>query len=132
MMGSLFAGLAESPGQTILYRGRTFKVYRGMGSMGAMMAGSKDRYGQAGSEQTSPGRGRRTGSLPRKVSGLRLPNSWAASRLAWAIVGRQPLRRSERKPASSELRQRPFRRAILMTLRLLKKRHALASALDAD
>ena len=54
MMGSLFAGLAESPGQTILYRGRTFKVYRGMGSMGAMMAGSKDRYGQAGSDKLVP------------------------------------------------------------------------------
>jgi IMP dehydrogenase len=47
MIGSLFAGLAESPGQTILYKGRTFKTYRGMGSLGAMMAGSKDRYSQA-------------------------------------------------------------------------------------
>ena len=54
MVGSLFAGLEESPGQTILYRGRTFKVYRGMGSMGAMMAGSKDRYGQAGSDKLVP------------------------------------------------------------------------------
>lgn len=54
MMGSLFAGLAESPGQTILFKGRTFKVYRGMGSMGAMMAGSKDRYGQAGSDKLVP------------------------------------------------------------------------------
>ena len=49
MMGSLLAGLAESPGQTIIYRGRSFKVYRGMGSLGAMVAGSKDRYRQAGS-----------------------------------------------------------------------------------
>jgi IMP dehydrogenase len=47
MIGSLFAGLAESPGQTILYKGRTFKTYRGMGSLGAMMAGSKDRYSQS-------------------------------------------------------------------------------------
>jgi IMP dehydrogenase len=54
MMGSLFAGLSESPGQTILYKGRTFKIYRGMGSMGAMMAGSKDRYGQAGSDKLVP------------------------------------------------------------------------------
>lgn len=54
MMGSLFAGLEESPGQTILYRGRTFKVYRGMGSLGAMMSGSKDRYGQAGSDKLVP------------------------------------------------------------------------------
>ena len=49
MIGGLFAGLAESPGQTILYRGRSFKQYRGMGSLGAMNAGSADRYHQ-GSE----------------------------------------------------------------------------------
>jgi len=46
MLGSLLAGLAESPGQVILYKGRSFKTYRGMGSLGAMMAGSKDRYRQ--------------------------------------------------------------------------------------
>jgi IMP dehydrogenase len=46
MIGSLFAGTEESPGETILYQGRTFKSYRGMGSMGAMTAGS-DRYPQA-------------------------------------------------------------------------------------
>ncbi len=48
MIGGLFAGVAESPGQVILYRGRTFKTYRGMGSLGAMQAGSADRYGQGG------------------------------------------------------------------------------------
>jgi IMP dehydrogenase len=47
MIGSLFAGTEESPGETILYQGRTYKVYRGMGSLGAMRQGSKDRYGQA-------------------------------------------------------------------------------------
>jgi IMP dehydrogenase len=47
MLGSLLAGLAESPGQTILYKGRTFKTYRGMGSLGALIAGSKDRYSQS-------------------------------------------------------------------------------------
>ena len=46
MLGSLLAGLAESPGQMILFKGRTFKAYRGMGSVSAMMAGSKDRYRQ--------------------------------------------------------------------------------------
>ncbi|MBI4489775.1 MAG: IMP dehydrogenase [Deltaproteobacteria bacterium] len=46
MIGSLFAGTEESPGETILYQGRTYKVYRGMGSLGAMGAGSRDRYGQ--------------------------------------------------------------------------------------
>mgnify|MGYP003575803969 FL=1 len=47
MIGSLFAGTEESPGETILYQGRTYKVYRGMGSIGAMGQGSRDRYGQA-------------------------------------------------------------------------------------
>ncbi|MGH7824469.1 MAG: IMP dehydrogenase, partial [Candidatus Binatia bacterium] len=47
MIGSLFAGTEESPGETILYQGRTYKAYRGMGSMGAMGQGSRDRYGQA-------------------------------------------------------------------------------------
>ncbi len=47
MIGGLFAGLAESPGQTIIYKGRSFKTYRGMGSLGAMGAGSGDRYNQA-------------------------------------------------------------------------------------
>lgn len=47
MIGGLFAGLAESPGRTILYQGRTFKTYRGMGSLGAMIKGSSERYRQS-------------------------------------------------------------------------------------
>lgn len=46
MLGSLLAGVEESPGETILYQGRTYKMYRGMGSIGAMKCGSKDRYFQ--------------------------------------------------------------------------------------
>jgi IMP dehydrogenase len=46
MAGSLFAGTEEAPGETIIYQGRKFKVYRGMGSLGAMELGSKDRYFQ--------------------------------------------------------------------------------------
>ena len=52
MLGSLLAGLDESPGELILHRGRRFKSYRGMGSSDAMMAGSADRYGQAGVSET--------------------------------------------------------------------------------
>jgi IMP dehydrogenase len=48
MIGGLFAGLEESPGDRILYHGRIFKVYRGMGSLGAMVHGSGDRYAQSG------------------------------------------------------------------------------------
>ena len=48
MIGSLFAGLDESPGQLVIWKGRRFKEYRGMGSLGAMVHGSADRYGQGG------------------------------------------------------------------------------------
>ncbi len=51
MLGSMFAGLAESPGQLVIYHGRQFKEYRGMGSLGAMVKGSADRYGQESSTE---------------------------------------------------------------------------------
>ncbi len=51
MIGGLFAGLGESPGQQILFQGRTFKVYRGMGSLGAMVVGSSERYRQGRAER---------------------------------------------------------------------------------
>lgn len=51
MIGNLLAGAEESPGETILFQGRTYKVYRGMGSLGAMSKGSKDRYGQMDVEE---------------------------------------------------------------------------------
>ena len=51
MIGGLLAGLSESPGEQILYQGRSFKVYRGMGSLGAMMHGSSERYRQMGAER---------------------------------------------------------------------------------
>jgi IMP dehydrogenase len=51
MIGSLFAGTDESPGETILYQGRTYKVYRGMGSLGAMKDGARDRYFQGDVEE---------------------------------------------------------------------------------
>ncbi|QXM06557.1 IMP dehydrogenase [Crassaminicella indica] len=54
MMGSLFAGTEESPGETVIYKGRSFKVYRGMGSLGAMAAGSKDRYFQEDAKKFVP------------------------------------------------------------------------------
>lgn len=54
MMGSLFAGCEESPGETELYKGRRFKVYRGMGSIGAMEKGSKDRYFQEDAKKFVP------------------------------------------------------------------------------
>lgn len=53
MMGSMFAGVEESPGETIIYNGRKFKAYRGMGSVEAMQAGSKDRYFQGDTNEAS-------------------------------------------------------------------------------
>ena len=78
MIGGVFAGLSESPGQTILYQGRTFKVYRGMGSLGAMAKGSSDRYRQ--SDQV-PGK-----LVPEGVEG-RVPFKGALSDSVYQLVG---------------------------------------------
>jgi IMP dehydrogenase len=53
MIGSLFAGCKESPGETVLYEGRSFKIFRGMGSVEAMKEGSKDRYFQEAVQESS-------------------------------------------------------------------------------
>jgi IMP dehydrogenase len=78
MIGSLFAGTEESPGETILYQGRTFKSYRGMGSLGAMEAGSADRYAQEGAE-----RGK---TVPEGVEG-RVPYKGPLAGLVEQLVG---------------------------------------------
>jgi IMP dehydrogenase len=79
MIGSLFAGTEESPGETILYQGRTFKSYRGMGSMGAMDAGS-DRYATV---QDTEERGK---SVPEGVEG-RVPYKGSLGGLTDQLVG---------------------------------------------
>jgi IMP dehydrogenase len=82
MIGGLFAGLAESPGQTILYRGRSFKSYRGMGSLGAMQAGSADRYQQGGEAAAA-----RNGKLvPEGVEG-RVPYKGPLAPFVFQLVG---------------------------------------------
>jgi len=80
MIGGLFAGLAESPGETILYQGRSFKVYRGMGSLGAMMVGSSERYRQRGAEKR-PGK-----LVPEGVEG-RVPFKGPLSNFVYQLVG---------------------------------------------
>jgi IMP dehydrogenase len=84
MIGGLFAGLAESPGQTILYRGRTFKTYRGMGSLGAMVAGSADRYQQGGGAQA--GRVGNGKLVPEGVEG-RVPYKGQLAPFVYQMVG---------------------------------------------
>jgi IMP dehydrogenase len=76
MIGSLFAGTEESPGETILYHGRTFKSYRGMGSMGAMTQGSADRYQQEVSGKL----------VPEGIEG-RVPYKGMLSDLVYQMVG---------------------------------------------
>jgi IMP dehydrogenase len=81
MLGSMFAGTDEAPGELILYQGRSYKVYRGMGSLGAMKRGSKDRYGQGGTadeklvpegiEGRVPHRGSIASIMDQLIGGLR-------------------------------------------------------------
>jgi len=78
MIGGLFAGTEEAPGETILYQGRTFKSYRGMGSLGAMEAGSADRYAQETAD-----RGK---SVPEGVEG-RVPYKGPLSGLVDQLTG---------------------------------------------
>jgi IMP dehydrogenase len=78
MIGGLFAGTEEAPGETILYQGRTFKSYRGMGSLGAMEAGSADRYAQESAE-----RGK---SVPEGIEG-QVPYKGSLGALVEQLVG---------------------------------------------
>jgi IMP dehydrogenase len=91
MIGSLFAGAEESPGETILYQGRTFKAYRGMGSIGAMRKGSADRYFQEseagddklvpeGIEGMVPFKGSLQVLVPQLVGGLRAGMGYCGAR----------------------------------------------------
>jgi IMP dehydrogenase len=79
MLGSLFAGLEESPGETVIFQGRTYKTYRGMGSIGAMVKGSKDRYGQTETEE-------REKLVPEGVEG-RVPYRGKLAEFVYQLVG---------------------------------------------
>ena len=76
MLGSLFAGCEEAPGESEIYQGRQFKVYRGMGSLGAMANGSKDRYFQEGNKKL----------VPEGVEG-RVPYKGALSETVFQLIG---------------------------------------------
>jgi IMP dehydrogenase len=90
MIGSLFAGTDETPGEVILYEGRSFKSYRGMGSIEAMKSGSRDRYGQADVEEAKlvaegiegrvPYKGRLSDSIYQLVGGLRAGLGYCGTR----------------------------------------------------
>ncbi len=78
MIGSLFAGAAESPGRLIIYKGRRFKAYRGMGSLGAMVSGSSDRYRQSGEPREK--------LVPEGVEG-RVPYKGPLAEIVYQLVG---------------------------------------------
>jgi IMP dehydrogenase len=86
MIGSLLAGTEESPGETILYQGRTFKAYRGMGSLGAMKAGSSDRYFQESMETESPGNGSLSKLVPEGIEGM-VPYKGSVEGLVLQLTG---------------------------------------------
>ncbi len=78
MVGSLFAGTDEAPGDMILYQGRSYKVYRGMGSLGAMRKGSKDRYGQGGTADEK--------LVPEGIEG-RVPYRGSLASILYQLIG---------------------------------------------
>jgi IMP dehydrogenase len=78
MIGSLFAGTDESPGDLVLFQGRSYKVYRGMGSLGAMKKGSKDRYGQGGTADEK--------LVPEGIEG-RVPHRGSLASIVHQLVG---------------------------------------------
>jgi IMP dehydrogenase len=78
MIGSLFAGTDEAPGDLVLFQGRSYKVYRGMGSLGAMRKGSRDRYGQSGTADEK--------LVPEGIEG-RVPHRGPLARILHQLVG---------------------------------------------
>ncbi len=79
MLGSMFAGVEESPGETIIYEGRKFKAYRGMGSIEAMQQGSKDRYFQSAEEDSNK-------LVPEGISG-RVPYKGSVQEVMYQLIG---------------------------------------------
>jgi IMP dehydrogenase len=79
MVGSLFAGCEESPGEVVIHKGRSYKVYRGMGSEGAMVKGSKERYGQGAIEDRSK-------LVPEGVEGM-VPFKGRLGQFVYQLVG---------------------------------------------
>ena len=120
MIGSLFAGTDESPGELVLYQGRTFKSYRGMGSIGAMREGSKDRYQQAEVAESGKSSCRRASrdAFPIEAPSTRSSiSSSAGFAPAWAtpVAGRSPT--CGRAPGSSASPRRACEKATCMTCR---------------
>jgi IMP dehydrogenase len=78
MIGSIFAGTEESPGETVLFQGRSYKVYRGMGSLGAMVKGGRDRYFQEHETESK--------LVPEGIEG-RVPYKGSIASVVYQLVG---------------------------------------------
>ena len=116
MIGSLFAGTDEAPGETILYQGRTFKAYRGMGSIGAMKQGSADRYFQ---DEEEPRK-----MVPEGIEGM-VPYKGPVSTLLDAAHGRRAVRAWASSGAGNAARTSSRRRSSCGSRRPgLKESHA--------
>ena len=134
MMGGVFAGTEEAPGEVILYQGRTYKSYRGMGSIGAMQQGSADRYFQEGeaSRQTrtrrQAGARRHRGPVPYKGSVVahRLPDGRRPARRDALLRLRQHRRDARARPSSSRSPRPASARATSTTCRSPRKRRTTA------
>ena len=121
MLGSLLAGCEESPGETEIYQGRSFKVYRGMGSLAAMANGSKDRYFQEGAKKLVPEGVE--GRVPYKGSGCRfcISAGWAVSAPVWVTAAARPSSCSTKRQSSCRSPMPDCWRAIRMTFRSPRK-----------
>jgi IMP dehydrogenase len=86
MIGSLLAGTEESPGETILYQGRTFKAYRGMGSLAAMKSGSSDRYFQESMDVEASANGSLSKLVPEGIEGM-VPYKGSVEGLIFQLTG---------------------------------------------
>jgi len=91
MIGSLFAGVDESPGETILYQGRSFKAYRGMGSLSAMAQGSGERYFQSADDMTEAAAGERPSITARESNGTNRLNKYVPEGIEGRVPHRGPL-----------------------------------------
>ncbi len=147
MLGSLFAGVDESPGETILYQGRSFKAYRGMGSLSAMAQGSGERYFQSKSDIDDFSSGERPSITAREDSGNRLakfvpegiegrvPHRGALEAMIYQLVGgvrsgmgylvAPPSRTSTSAPSSSVSPAQVFAKATSTTLSSPAKRRTI-------
>ena len=111
MIGSLFAGTEESPGETILYQGRTYKQYRGMGSLGAMSERMRDRYGQhdvsdgklvpEGIEGRVPYRGSLASNIEQLVGGLQAGMGYVGAAESGGAAPAREVHPGQRRRASA-------------------------------